>query len=54
MGSQGVASLPSRASFTTTFLKIVVEALVLGPDSCPKTEVGGKQGHAPRRNYSLQ
>ena len=48
-GSQGVAPLPSRASFPPYFSKIVGEALVLGP-LMPKTEVGGKQGHALRKN----
>ena len=48
-GSQGVAPLPSRASFPPYFSKIVREALVLGP-LMPKTEVGGKQGHALRKN----
>ena len=51
MESQGVATLPSRASFPPHFLKLVVGAFV--PDLLG-FEVGGKQGHAPRKKRSLQ
>ena len=43
---QDVAFLPSRASFSTTFLKNVVEVNALGPPHFT-TVFGGKQGYAP-------
>ena len=47
MGSQDVALLPSRASFSTTFLTNCGRCEGLGINTCLKTVVGGQQGHAP-------
>ena len=41
--------MPSRASFQPNFSKLL-EGLKSRDHSCPKTEVGGRQEHAPRKN----
>ena len=46
MGFQDVVLLPSRASFSTTFLKNCGRGESLGTTTCLITVVGGKQGHA--------
>ena len=47
MDLQGVAFLPpTRASFSTTFLIIVLEVKASGPPPSLKTVVVGIQGHA--------
>ena len=54
MSIKDVTLLPSRASFHTTFLKNCGRSESLGITTCPKTVVGGKQGHAPCKILSLQ
>ena len=54
MGFEDVAFLPSQASFSTTFLKNCGRSVSLGTTTCPKTVVGGKQGHAPSKMPLLQ
>ena len=54
MGFQDVAFLPSRASFSTTFLKSYGRGESLVTTTCLKTVVGGKQGHAPCKILLLQ
>ena len=52
---QDVALLPpSRASFSTTFLKKCVRGESLGTTTCLRTVVGGKQGHAACEIFLLQ
>ena len=47
MGLQGVAVQPSRAGFSTTFLKSCGRGESLGTTTCHKTVVQGRQEHAP-------
>ena len=54
MGYQDVAFLPSRASFSTTFLKNCGRGESLGTTTFLKTVVGGRQGHAPCEVLLLQ
>ena len=49
MGFHDVVLLPSRASFSTTFLKNCGRGESLVTTTCHKTVVGGRQGHAPCR-----
>ena len=46
MSVQDAVFLPSRTSFSNTFLKNCGRDKSLGTTTCPKTVVGGKQGHA--------
>ena len=46
MGFQDVAFLPSRANFSTTFLKKCGRGEYLGTTTCPNTVDEGLQGHA--------
>ena len=54
MGYLDVAFLPFRACFPTIFLTNCGMGESLGTTTCPKTVVGGKQGHAPCKILSLQ
>ena len=54
MGFQDVAFLPSRASYSSTFLNNCGRGKSLGNTTCLKTAVGCKQGHAPCKIFSLQ
>ena len=54
MAFQDAASLSSRASFSTTFLKNCGRSESLGTTTCPKTVVECKQWHAPSKVLSLQ
>ena len=47
MGFHNVAFLPPRASFSTTFPKHCGRGKGLWTTTYLKTEVGGRQGHAP-------
>ena len=47
MGFQDVAFLPSRASFSTMFLKNCGRCKSLRTTTCPKTMAWAKQRHAP-------
>ena len=49
MGFLEIAFMPSRASFSTTFLKNCGRCESLWTTTCLKTAVGVKQGHAPCR-----
>ena len=53
MSLQDVEFLLSRASYSTTFLKNCGRGERIRSNTCPKTVVGDKQGHAPRRILSL-
>ena len=48
MGFQDLAFLPSRAIFSTMFLKNCDIGESLGTTTSPKIVVGGKQGHTLR------
>ena len=54
MDFQDVEFLPSRARFSTTFLKNCGRGESLRTTTCPKTVVGGKQSHAPCKILSLK
>ena len=54
MGFQDVAFLPTQASCSTTFHKNCGRGESLWTTTCPITVVGGKQGHAPSKTFSLQ
>ena len=54
IGFHDVVFLPSRASFSSTFLKNCGRGESLSTTTCIKAVVGGKQGHAPCRILSLQ
>ena len=47
MGLHDVVFLPSRARFSTTFLKNCGRCESFKTTISPKTVVGGKQGHVP-------
>ena len=51
---QDVAFLPSRASFSTTFLQSCARNECLVTTTCLIALVWGKQGHAPCKILSLQ
>ena len=51
---QDVVFLPSKASFSTTFLLNCGASKSLRATTCLKTVVGGKQGHAPCKIPYLQ
>ena len=53
MSFQNIAFLFSRVSFCITFLKNYGKGYGFGTAICLKTVVGGKQGHAPCRIFSL-
>ena len=54
MSFQDVAFLPSKASFSSTFLRNNGRGEGFCITRCAKTVVGGKQGHAPCRILLLQ
>ena len=54
MGFPDVAFQPFRASLFTTLLKNCGRGESLETTTCPKTVVGGKQGHAPWKIPLLQ
>ena len=54
MGFQDVAFLPSRTSFSTTFLKNCGRGEGFRTTTCHKTVVGGKQGHAACKLFLIQ
>ena len=47
MGSQDVAFLPSRASFSIVFAKICGRGEILGTTTCLRTVVGSSKGIFP-------
>ena len=51
MSFQDVAFIPSRASFSTTFLKHCDIGECLGTSTCLKTMVGVSKGMLPERYY---
>ena len=53
IGFQDVAFLPSRTSFPPYFLKNCGRGESLRITTCPKTVIGGKQGHAHCRILML-
>ena len=54
MAVQDVASLPSEASFSATFLKHCGRGESLGTTTCLRTVVGGKHRHASCKILLLQ
>ena len=53
MSFQDVAFLPSRNSFSTTFLKNCGKGESHRTTTCLNTVVGGRHGHAPCKILSL-
>ena len=51
MGFQDIAFLPTRASFSTTFLKNCGRGESLGTTTCPKTVVGVSKGMLPVKYF---
>ena len=54
MDVQDVVFLPSRASFSTTFLKSCSTCEGLGTSTLLKTVARGRQGHTPSGIFLLQ
>ena len=54
MGFHDIVFLPTRASFSTTFLKYCSRGESLRTTTCPKTVIWGKQWHARSKIPLLQ